>query len=238
MMRAFYPRESRMKRTVTAALLVLAAAALPAQAQSPWYVGISAGASRTDSELVRNRESTITLASDLSTDFDDRDSAWKLTFGYRVSSWLAFELNYADLGRHSTFTSFLGGDAPAPAAIALDREVKAYGIDAVFIAPVGDAFEVFGRVGAAHTSLDARQELFGNVVFTGGDPNERVRTASVDETIGRYGVGGQWRFAPNMALRVEWERYAGIGKAFRIGGQGTTGEADTDMYSIGVNFHF
>lgn len=226
-----------MKRTVTAALVTLAAA-LPAHAQSPWYLGIAAGESRTDSELVRNRESTITLATDLSTDFDDRDSAWKATLGYRVSSWLALELNYADLGKHTTFTSFLGGDAPAPAAIALDREIKAYGIDAVFIAPVGEAFEVFGRVGAARTTLDARQELFGNVVFTGGDPNERVRTASVDETIARYGVGGQWRFGRNMALRVEWERYSSIGKAFRIGGEGTTGEADTDMYTVGVNFHF
>lgn len=227
-----------MKRSVAAALVVLAAAALPAQAQSPWYVGLAAGESKTSEDLVRNRESTITLASDLATDFDDRDGAWKATLGYRVNSWLAVELNYADLGRHTTFTSFLGGDAPAPAAIALDREIEAYGIDAVFIAPIGPALEIFGRVGAARTSLDARQELFGNVVFTGGDPNERVRTASQDETVTRYGVGGQWRFGRNLAMRLEWERYAEVGKAFRVGGSGTTGEADTDMYSVGILFHF
>jgi hypothetical protein len=56
--------------------------------------------------------------------------------------------------------------------------------------------------------------------------------------VARYGVGGQWRFGRNMALRVEWERYADVGKAFRIGGSGTTGEADTDAYSVGVLFHF
>jgi OmpA-OmpF porin, OOP family len=227
-----------MNRPIAATLVALAAVAAPAaHAQSPWYLGISAGTSETSDDLVRNRESTITLATDLRTDFDDRDSAWKATLGYRVNSWLAVELNYADLGRHSTFTSFMGGDAPAPSAIALDREIKAYGIDAVFMAPLG-GFEVFGRIGAAHTTLDARQELFGNVVFTGGDPDERVRTASRDETVARYGVGGQWRFGRNMALRVEWERYADVGKAFRIGGSGTTGEADTDVYSVGVLFHF
>lgn len=227
-----------MKRAVTSALLALAVlAAPPALAQSPWYLGIAAGESKTSDDLVRNRESTITLANDISTDFDDKDSAWKATLGYRINSWLAVELNYADLGRHAMVTSFLGGDPQLPSAIAIDREIQAYGIDVLFSAPLGDRFEIFGRVGAARASLDARAELFGNVEFTGGS-GERTRSTSVDETVARYGVGGQWHFARNMALRAEWERYADVGKAFRIGGSGTTGEADTDVYSIGVIFRF
>lgn len=227
-----------MKRPIATTLVALAAFAAPvACAQSPWYLGLSAGESKTSDDLVRNRESTITLANDITTEFDDKDGAWKAALGYRINSWLAVELNYADLGRHGMVTSFLGGDPQLPAAIAIDRELQAYGIDVVFIAPVGPRIEVFGRVGAARVNIDARAQLFGNVEFTGG-AGERERSTSVDETVGRYGVGAQWGFGRNMALRVEWERYADVGKAFRIGGSGTTGEADTDVYSVGVLFHF
>jgi hypothetical protein len=39
-------------------------------------------------------------------------------------------------------------------------------------------------------------------------------------------------------MRLEWERYAKVGKAFEIGGSGTTGEADTDTLMVGVVFRF
>jgi len=53
-----------------------------------------------------------------------------------------------------------------------------------------------------------------------------------------YGAGGEWRFHPQVALRVEWERFTNIGKKFEIGGTGTTGEADTDLYSVGLAYRF
>lgn len=51
------------------------ALSLPAAVQVSWYGGLAAGQSRTDRELVDNRESTLVFAQDVHTDFDAKDSA-------------------------------------------------------------------------------------------------------------------------------------------------------------------
>jgi opacity protein-like surface antigen len=228
-----------MQRLALLLACAIAAAAPTAYAQSGWYAGLSAGQSRTDRELVRNRETTVTLATDFRSDFDDRDRAFKVTFGYRIWPSLALEVSYADLGTHRVHSAFLGGDPPAPASITLVREVAGVGADAVFLAPIGLAGgAVFGRAGALRSRLKASAELDGNVVFTNGDPLERRRSTVRDETVGHAGLGLQWPLARNAWARLEWERYFKIGKAFEVGGTGTTGEADTDTLTAGVVFSF
>ena len=227
-----------MSSRQAAILICLAALAAPAFAQSAWYAGFSAGQSRTSRDLVANREGTVTLASDFSTTFDDKERAFKATLGYQAHRMVAVELSYVDLGAHELFSNFLGGDAPAPASIRLWREVTGIGGDVVFSAPLGQGATILGRVGAVRTRLKARQDLDGNVVFTGGDPSERSRTTARDETVGHYGIGLQWALDPRASLRIEWERYKAIGKPFEVGGTGTTGEADTDAVMAGVVFRF
>lgn len=228
-----------MKRIAAAIATVAAIAAAPqAFAQAGWYAAVTGGQSRTSRDLVANRESTVTLASDFRSDFDDKDRAFKAAVGYRPWRMVAIEVNYADLGTHRVRSSFLGGDPPAPAAITLVREVTGYGADVVVFAPVGSGASVFGRVGAFRARLKASAELDGNVVFIPGDPSERRRSTSQEETIGRFGVGLDWPITPNASVRVEWERYREIGKAFAVGGSGTTGEADTDAILAGFVFRF
>jgi hypothetical protein len=140
------------------AALLLALAGLvsaPASAQvTRWYTGFALGISQTSSELVRNRESTVTLASDFHSDFDSGDVAAKATVGYRFFPWLAVEVDYTDLGKHSMLSNFLGGDAPAPAQIYLERRIKGFGADAVFSWPIAPQWKLFGRVGACHAERD------------------------------------------------------------------------------------
>jgi opacity protein-like surface antigen len=99
-------------------------------------------------------------------------------------------------------------------------------------------FSVYGRVGAFRSKLKASAALDGNIVFTNGDPSERSRTTTHDETVLRYGIGAAWEMWRNGSLQIEWERYNKVGKAFEIGGSGTTGEADTDAVWIGVTQRF
>ena len=220
-------------------LLAAATAAIPAAAQTSWYAGIAAGQSKTDRELVANRESTLTAATNLSTAFDAKDTAWKAFAGLRFNPVLAVEITYADLGAHRMVTSLSGGDPPLPAAIAIDRKSSGYGVDLVATAPLGGSrFDVFARLGAFRSRLEATAVLAGNIVFTGGDPGERSRNTTHQETVTRFGLGAECRLARNIGLRLEWERYASIGKAFAIGGSGTTGEADTDVVSLGVTMRF
>ena len=224
-----------------AALLALSTAAAAQSpfvpAPRPWYAGIALGQAKTSRELVTNRESTITLATNISTDFDAKDTAWKGFVGWQVTPWLALEANYADLGRHSTDTTFLGGDAPAPAEVIIRREIKGFGADLVLSAPVWNTFSVFGRVGLFRAEIDASAQLAGNVIFTNGN-GETYRSTTQKENVTRFGVGAEAAVGPNTAVRLEWERYSNVGKKFAVGASGTTGEADTDTVTLGVLYRF
>jgi opacity protein-like surface antigen len=228
-------------RTQTAMLLLsVAGFALPAAAQTtPWYLGGSLGVSRTSDDLVANRESTIVNGLlDAHTDFDARDTAFKLTGGYRFLPWLAVEVDYTDLGKHSLVSDLFGGNPPAAAQIFLERRIRGYGADAVFTMPVLADWRIMGRVGAFHADLKAKQALAGNIVFTNGDPSERERSTSISETVLRWGAGVEWDITHCSWLRLEWTRHEDIGKAFAVGGSGTTGEAATDSVLLGYYYRF
>lgn len=228
----------RLKKIFLAATLATLAA--PALAQSPrWYAGIAGGQSKTDGELVTNRESTVVNSdpSTISSNFDSKDNAWKVFGGLRFNEMLSVELSYADLGRHRLTTSFVGGDPALPGSVTIHRKISGFGADAVLTAPIGAGFAVFGRVGAFRSRLAADATLDGSVVFTNA-PGDRQRSTTHNETVGKAGLGGEWWFTPNAALRLEWERYFNVGKAFEIGGSGTTGEADTDTVTLGVMMRF
>lgn len=221
------------------ATAALAALAQPAAAQSRWYGGATGGTAKTHGELVFNRESTLVNADVIGTDFDDRDRAWKAFAGLRLNPVLALELSYVDLGEHRTLTRSLTASNGLPNSIEITRRIDGFGLDLVATAPLGsERFRLFGRAGAFRARLEATARLEGNIVFTSGDPEQRTRSTSLDEDVFRYGLGLEWQMARNLALRAEYERFARIGRAFRVGGTGTTGEADTDVASIGIVARF
>ena len=223
-----------MVRPVLAAAL-LVALSIPVHAQGRWYVGASGGATKTHGELVFNRESTLVNAAGISTDFDDRDRGWKAFAGLRLNRVIAFEASYVDLGEHRMFTRMVTASGGIPGSIEIARKVDGYGLDIVATAPLDlERLRLFARAGAFRAKLKASAELGGHMVFTNGDPEERRRSTTQREDIFRTGLGVEWQLTRNLALRAEYERFAHIGRAFRIGGSGTTGEADTDMASIGI----
>jgi OOP family OmpA-OmpF porin len=203
-----------------------------------FYLGVAGGYATTDAALVANRESTITNATAIRTDFDDRDGAWKVFAGYRFTPYFGVEAHYADLGRSRMSTTLQGGDPPAPASIAINRRIRGIGADLMWAVPIGERFSAFGRAGVFHAAIDADATLGGNIVFNPGNPDERSRSASANEVVGSYALGVDWRFAPRWGLRVEWQRYLDVGKAFAPGATGTTGEADIDFVAVGVTWRF
>jgi OOP family OmpA-OmpF porin len=224
-----------------ASLLAVAAIASPVAALAgPWYAGLGAGQSNTSTDLVTNRESTIINATDIRSDFDRTDTAWKAFAGYRLHRNVAVEVNYTDLGKSRLVTDMSGGGLPdTPASIALDRKVDGYGADVLLIAPFEpQRLSLFARAGAFRARVREQATLAGNIVFTNGDPDERSRNVTQNETVLHWGVGADWAFTQALSLRLEWERFDKVGKAFAIGGTGTTGEADTDAWMLNVLFRF
>lgn len=208
----------------------------PAAPYARWYVEASGGQSKTSNELVRNREDTIVNGSDIHSEFDSKDTAWKFGGGYRFLPWLALEVNYVDLGSVKLDTTLTA--AGLPASIAIDRKVTGWGADAVFSAPVMPVLSVYGRAGAFRSHLQTSAQLSGNIVFTSGDSTQSSRSITKDETVGRLGAGLAWNAWRNGGIHVEYERYFNIGKAFAVGGSGTTGEADVDVWWIGLHQSF
>ena len=227
-----------MNRPYALALLALAAFTTPALAQSPWYSGISFGQTKTDAEIVANRESTVVNATVVGSDFDSTDTGFKVFAGYNITPHLAVELNYTDLGKSTLYTAILTSNPPLPGAVTLHRNIEGFWADLILRAPMGPRASIFGRVGAVRSRLEADALLQGNIVFTNGDPSERSRRVTVNETVTRYGLGADFDFGRGMGMRVEWERWLDVGKAFEIGGSGTTGEADTDFVSVGFVYRF
>jgi OOP family OmpA-OmpF porin len=91
--------------------------------------------------------------------------------------------------------------------------VKGEGIfvDAVGKVPITDSFSALGRIGAFN----------GKAKTNLGDSDR--------DTNAKFGLGVQYDFNKQTSLRGEWERYK-----FKAFGE----KADTDMYSVGVNYKF
>ena len=229
------------KSLLLAVIAACGASAAYAQVPAPapyarWYIQASGGEAKTSNELVRNREDTIVNGSGIHSDFDSKDTAWKVGGGYRVLPWLALELNYADLGSVKLNTSLTA--AGLPAGITLDRKVSGWGVDAIFIAPLAPAFSIYGRGGAFRSHLEESADLSGNIVFTNGDSTQSSRSTTQNETVGRVGAGLSWNAWRGGGIHLEYERYFGIGKKFEVGGSGTTGEADVDAWWLGIHQSF
>ncbi|HXF80981.1 MAG TPA: outer membrane beta-barrel protein [Usitatibacter sp.] len=209
-----------------------------AAAQGNWYAGATLGQSRTSDDLVSNRESTVVNGSVTGSTFDAKDTAVRLFGGYRLAPWLSLEANYTDLGTAHLVTGTVANDPPIPGTFSESRSVTGFGAGLVLSAPVLDRGSVFARVSAQRARTQADATLDGNIVFTTGNSGDRHRSASVNQTIATYALGGEWMLNSALGLRLEWERWQKVGRAFAVGASGTTGEADIDFYSVGLLYRF
>lgn len=216
--------------------LVFAGIAPPAFAQAGgWYAGLAGGQSRTGHDIVRTREETLQNAPEVHSDFDATGDAWKAFAGYRFTPYVAIEAAYADLGRDRMSSVIPANVSQLAGAFTIDRRVEGFGADVVGRLPIGPRFGLFARAGAFRARVRSDVALEGNVNFA-DDPTARSRHITDSRTIAHYGVGGEWRFAQRMALRLEWERFADAGSAFAVGESRRTGRADTDAVTLGVVF--
>ena len=84
----------------------------------------------------------------------------------------------------------IGDDDVAPGVTAkLDHQLAIYGVGFV---PLGERFELLGRVGLGNTKVSVETPL--------GDADE-------DANSWNYGVGGQFWFTGNDAVRADWTRH-------------------------------
>ena len=112
---------------------------------------------------------------------EDKDTAWKVFGGYKMTERLSAEAAYVNLGDiHKTS----GGTVQ-------NSDVSALTAAAVAAMPISDQFDIFGKVGVMRWSSDN----------TAGDESGFGMT---------YGVGAKMNISEKTKLRAEWEKLPSI----------------------------
>jgi OOP family OmpA-OmpF porin len=134
------------------------------------------------------------------------DTAGKLFAGWRFLRYLAAEVSYIDYGEAKA-TSVVPG-APASGT----SKVKAAGISALGILPIGERYSILGRLGLLDTRT--RTQVSGAVAATEDDNDTQMHV----------GIGALYEFGRGgWGMRVEYERL---------------NDSKIDLFSLGAQYRF
>ncbi len=115
------------------------------------------------------------------TSCEDKDTAWKVFGGYKITERLSAEAAYVNLGDiHKTSNGTVQ-----------ISDVSALTAAAVAAMPISDQFDIFGKVGVMRWSSDN----------TAGDESGFGMT---------YGIGAKMNINEKTKLRAEWEKLPSI----------------------------
>jgi len=178
-----------MKKTIFAAVATTLLAASPAFAadDSGFYVGAGLGNFALDSDTIYGGK-----------DFDSSDIGFKVFGGYQFLKWLAVEVEYIDGGDpDDVFRSEVFPDD----RFKVTAGISGFPVSAVGILPIGEQFNVFGKLGFIYWDADGSGKI--------RNADGTVVKASVDEdgTDFAWGVGGTWNITENFGARVEYQGF-------------------------------
>jgi OOP family OmpA-OmpF porin len=185
----------RTTNALLAAALALASGGVLAQAapERGWYGGIGAGRSQLD---FGENFAQVFFATASTTSEDDSDSGYKIYGGFRFGRHFALEGGYSDFGSFSSRR-----DVTAPTAGSVTVNLQSHGVhfDVVGIVPLGQRFELFGKLGIVRTVTTTRTTTTGSVVVFGTGEERDINFSP------RIGAGAEFRLTPKLALRLEYE---------------------------------
>jgi OOP family OmpA-OmpF porin len=179
--------ETIMMKLTVAALAALGVVSWPALAaeDSGFYVGVGIGEASIESDRV-------TLDEDLSFKFDASDTAFKIFGGWRLNPYIAFELDYADLG--TATDKFRFSDTTTDITVNADISVTAWVPYVVGTWPIG-IFELSAKAGYAFWDADFKASASGVPSEKGNDSGEDFA----------YGIGAGVTFLQHFNAKLEYE---------------------------------
>jgi hypothetical protein len=154
---------------------------------------------------------------------DKRGGTWLVRGGYMFLPYLGIEARYVDLGRATFSVPSVTNGMPTGTDVRLDSKGGAIG--AVAALPVSDAFAFVAVAGATRlkTTLEIPETttpLSEGVAVVAGFHSEATKTNPY------FGLGVDYRVAPNTSVGVEATRY-------RLGGSD-----NVDTLTASLTFHF
>jgi OmpA-OmpF porin, OOP family len=203
-----------------AALALAVPGAVRAQALQPLYVGGAAGPSKFAYDT-----GSLPIANATATNFsvdDDSGTAVKVYGGWRFNPYFAAEAGIVDFGTFSATRTTATGSARS------EITVTGVYIDAVGLAPLGGAVELFGKLGVLAAGTSAKRSTTGTVSIGG-------TTSSSDDTASSTGLhvaaGVNFRITSRVWARLEYER------AYSVGDE-QLGKGDVSAFTIGASYRF
>ncbi len=133
---------------------------------------------------------------------DDTNPSVSVFAGYHINRIFSAEAAFRNYGEVKTSTASIKG--------------KGWEIDGIAAWPVFQQFSVYGKLGIK------RSVVKGDGTLTGDKETAYGPT---------YGLGVQFDFNKNVAMRGEWQAYPGVGGS-------TLPKGDIDVLSVGVLWQF
>jgi len=186
------------------------------------YVGGGAGPSKFSYDtgslpIVNSPASTFSVN-------DDSDTAFKIYGGWRFNPYFAAELGIVDYGKFSATRTV---NPPGNGTARSDITVTGIYVDAVGLAPIAGAVELFGKAGFLAAGTHATRSTTGSVSIGG--------TNSSDDTASSTGLhvaaGVNFRITRSVWGRLEYERAYGIGDT-------KLGKGDVSAFTLGASYRF
>lgn len=151
----------------------------------------------------------------------NQDTSAGLNLGYRFGKSFALEAGYVDLGKYS-FSSFT--TAPAVDTLHGVYKAHAFSLSGVGILPMNNKWSLFGKIGYARTSAD----LSANSV-SGATALTRASGSGGGVLVG---AGATYDLARNWFGKAELDRYQ------HVGDPTSTGQANINVFSLGMGLRF
>lgn len=212
-----------MKRIAS---LVAAAALLPAiaAAETGFYAGAAAGFTRTELDL--ETAGLLPPSGDPldSTNFSAGSFAFKAFGGYRFFDFLAVEAAYVDLGDAEVSACFVNSDGACAAEAGfpfpqiqnrgnpwtVEVPFQGFTLEVVGILPLGERWDIFGKVGAFFWEADIT--AFDEVEVAPGRPlpsplpeDFPLIKTSIDGEDLTVGFGGSFHATEKFSVRAEFQ---------------------------------
>lgn len=158
---------------------------------------------------------------------DEVDTAYKFFAGYQFARYFATELSYTDFGK---FAYLYDGSSVGLGQSRITYKANSWALSGVGMIPISGGFSATGRVGVALNKAE-RSTMTGDFTSVPRPPAASKRRFGL-----LLGVGGQYDFASNLAVRFELEHYGNFGEAQAdttvFPPQQQTGRAAIHMYSL------
>jgi opacity protein-like surface antigen len=148
----------------------------------------------------------------------NNDFGFQVGAGYQMLRWLGIEVTYVHLGKpRAAYETVLQSSIQLAADSAISYNLWGVNVSAVGTLPIGDAFVAYGKVGAFRSRLGYTDTTTVFSIVPPEPPHTNETPGTSRQTRVSFGLGGEYRVAEHVSLRLGWDRFPNVGDHSVVG---------------------